>query len=96
MKKPFIHSEESFTRYVNTLCCSHCAFFIEGACTHPNAEQHNKEKEETAKAFEKSYHDGWAATPPPVSPAREEMLNSHLTVSKNINDTFLCEEYKSK
>ena len=44
-------SEESFKRFLNTLCCSGCKFFVDKNCTEENAHEHNIEKEELRMCF---------------------------------------------
>lgn len=91
-----IYTEEGLTKFLNSLCCNTCIFFLNKKCTEVNYEEHEREKAELAKAFEESHYKGWEATPEPVSEARREMLDSHLDWSKDIDNHYLCMEYKGK
>jgi len=88
--------DDEFTRFLNTLCCNQCIYLLMTNCTHDKSEKHDADKVKLEKAYEKGYVEGWQKTPPPVSKAREGMLNGFKTRSENINEYFVCTDYKYK
>ncbi len=94
MEKHFLSSENSFTKFLNTLCCEQCVFFIEKKCAHEKSVVREADKVDLAKAYEECYIDGWKETPPPISKAREAMLNGFKERAENIDKYFVCADYK--
>lgn len=45
MKNIFEKSEESFEKYLSTLSCNGCSFFVNEKCTETNSEEHEKDKQ---------------------------------------------------
>jgi hypothetical protein len=77
-----LSSEQAFEKSLKTLSCNGCAFFINKKCTEKDAETHNIDK-------------SWL---------QQDALNTYLHTKsefskhwgENIDDYFLCEQYKSK
>ena len=95
-KEVFLKTEDSLTTFLNTLCCNHCVFLENGKCTEEGSSQHELDKAALKECYEKLYIDQWKATPPPVSKAREEMINGFKTGAENIEGSFVCDNYKIK
>jgi hypothetical protein len=96
MEEHFLKNERTLTAFLNTLCCNQCIFFKDKKCTEEKAVQHEIDKVALKECYEKMYIDQWKATPPPVSKAREEMLNGFKTRANDIDEYYVCDNYTSK
>ncbi len=92
----FLANENVFSSFIKSFSCNGCKFFIDKKCTQANSVQNDIDKIALVKAYEKMANEGWIATPPPVSKAREEMLNSWIEMGNTIDDYFICYHYDSK
>lgn len=92
-----IRTVKEFSNLLNKLCCNNCIFFIDNKCTETKSEQHEKDKIDLKEAYLKSYSEGMGEiTIGPMSEGRRNMLNDHYNRSKDIDNHFVCENFKEK
>lgn len=94
MENSPLSSEPRFKSFLASLCCTTCKFFIEKKCTEVNAVENERNKVDLAKAYASEYYRGWKITPPPVSKAREDMLNDFKIRANDINNYFVCVKHE--
>jgi len=96
MKKYNLNSEIGLTAFLKTLNCNDCIFLKDKTCIQAKAHEHEADKIELAKAYEKLYIDGLAKTQAVVPKSRVDMLNRFKNRSENINQYFVCTDYENK
>jgi hypothetical protein len=81
-----LKSEESFTKFVNGLCCNGCKFLVNDVCTEKDAKLHDVDRSWLVQdAINQSLH----AT-------NDEAKIYHKEFADNINNYYLCEEFISR
>jgi hypothetical protein len=92
-------SEKTFAAYLNTISCRGCDFFVDEKCTEKDFKMHNIDKEELRMTFYnegvKGLMDMKGEKEDSSSEARREMLLKWIDISKDIESTFVCEEFKN-
>jgi hypothetical protein len=92
--KEHLITEKAFGDFLNTLCCNHCTHFKNNKCHAEKAGQHEIEKIDLMNGYMEAYSMGWKATPNPDSQARIDMLNGFKEAAEDINNYFVCTDYK--
>jgi hypothetical protein len=81
-----LKSEETFTKFVNGLCCNGCKFFVKDKCTEKDAKLHDEDKAWTVQAELNEY----------LHNKNEEQRKGNMEFIENINNYYLCLAFESR